>query len=78
MVSVIPDDHCARHRDLDGPRLAAELTVHLDRDLSCDAHQTLGLVQNRGGDTLAGGGLLDDALLLDRRVVVSLKKKIWK
>ena len=75
MVRVIPNDHGAGHRDLDGPGLAAELTVHLDRHLGGYGHQTLGLVQHRGGDALAGSGLLDDALLLDCRVMISLKKE---
>ena len=67
-----PQHHCVFERYLHGPRLPSEFTIHLKSDLGCDTHQTLGLVQHGGGDALAGGRLLDDALLLDRRVVVSL------
>ena len=75
VVGVVTYDHCARHGDFDGPGLAAELAVHLYSNFCGDAHQALGLVQHRGGDALAWRGLLDDALLLDSSVMVSLSRK---
>ena len=74
VVGVIPDDHSAGHGDPHRPGLAAEFAVHLDSDLGSDAHQTLGLVQHRGGDALTRSGLLDDTLLLDCSVMLTLVK----
>ena len=38
--------------------------VHLDGDLGGDGQQTVGLVQDRGGNELTSSGLLNDQFFL--------------
>ena len=72
VVGVVADDHGVLHGNFHGPGLAAQLAQHLDDHLGGHGGQALGLVQDGGGDALAGGRLLQVGLLLDGRVVVAL------
>ena len=65
-----PQHHCVFERYLHGPRLPSEFTIHLQSDLGCDTHQTLGLAEDSGGDALAGDRVLNTALGLDGLIML--------